>query len=273
MSDATAMSEHYYLYALTRAGGVLPPLGRGVDDRFPVEVVPCVQTAAVASRVGLDRFDVSRLETGCTDLDWLSHVAVRHNQIIAAAARHRPVLPLRLATIFQSRPSLLTKVAHWETTVFGFLRSLGDGEEWAAKIYADDRLTEEPLGPVQRGCPSGSAGTIASTGTGTQYLTRKRDRQLESQARHQQWQHEVQTIEAALANHADRHCRVRSLNASLTGRKEKMIWNAAFLLPRSLSDRWLVLVEELRREAASGGLLLEVSGPWPPYHFCPTLEV
>jgi hypothetical protein len=58
----------------------------------------------------------------------------------------------------------------------------------------------------------------------------------------------------------------------LTGRPEKMLWNAAFLLPRSASERWLALVEEMRGVAASKGLLLEVSGPWPPYHFCPTLE-
>ena len=40
----------------------------------------------------------------------------------------------------------------------------------------------------------------------------------------------------------------------------------------SLNDRCVTLAEVLRATAASQGLILEISGPWPPYHFCPALD-
>jgi len=262
------MNEHYYLYALTRSRCLMDPFGQGVDPRFPVEIVTCKQTAAVASRVGLDQFDVRKLESENTDVNWLSQVAIRHNQIISDAARRQPLLPLRLGAIFHSRLSLLAKVEQWESVVIDFLNSIGDCQEWAAKIYIDPCWSEERLSTSC--CLSAVQETDA--GVGTRYLIQKRDRHRESRALHQRYQEEVAAVETSLMNQADRYCRTRPLPANLTGRREKMLWNAAFLLPRSASERWLALVKDVRNAAASGGLLLEVSGPWPPYHFCPTLE-
>jgi hypothetical protein len=262
------MNEHYYLYALTRGGCQAGPLGQGVDPRFPVEIVPCKQTAGVASRVGLDQFDVRKLERDNTDVDWLSQVAIRHNQVISDAACYQPLLPLRLGALFHSRLSLLAKIEQWESVVIDFLNSIGDCQEWAAKIYVDPQHVEENLAAAHL------LSSLRSTdaGTGTQYLTQIQNQRRESRSLKERFQKEVSKIESSLMNQADRYCRSRPLPANLTGRREKMLWNAAFLLSRSASKRWLALVEKMRSAASSGGLLLEVSGPWPPYHFCPVLE-
>ena len=52
MSDS-----HYCQYAFARPDCRLPRIGAGVDPRFEIEVVREGPVAAVASRVGLDRFD------------------------------------------------------------------------------------------------------------------------------------------------------------------------------------------------------------------------
>ncbi|MGD0383551.1 MAG: GvpL/GvpF family gas vesicle protein [Thermoguttaceae bacterium] len=262
------MNEHYYLYALTRGDCPADSLGQGVDPRYPVEIVPCKQTSGVASRVGLDKFDVRKLESGSTDVNWLSEVAIRHHQVISDVVRRRPLLPLRLGAVFHSRFSLLAKIERWESVVIDFLNSVGDRQEWAAKIYVDSRYIEEDLAAP---C-SISSPPATNAGAGTRYLAQKLGRQRESRAMHQRFQEEIAAAETSLMNQADRYYRARPLPANLTGRREKMLWNAAFLLPRSASERWLTLVEEVRSNATSVGLLLEVSGPWPPYHFCPTLD-
>ncbi len=51
-----------------------------------------------------------------------------------------------------------------------------------------------------------------------------------------------------------------------------MVFNAAFLLPSSARASWLETIESIYRDVQERGLVLEVSGPWPPYHFCPSLE-
>ena len=57
-----------------------------------------------------------------------------------------------------------------------------------------------------------------------------------------------------------------------TGRQEEMVFNAAFLLSSSAQSHWLAAVEQIAEQIRSKGLALELSGPWPPYHFCPTVE-
>ena len=262
------MNEHYYLYALTRGGCRAGLLGQGVDPRFPVEIVDCKQTAGVASRVGLDQFDIRKLESDNTDVDWLSQVAIRHNQVISDAACYQPLLPLRLGALFHSRLSLIAKMEQWESVVIDFLDSIGDCQEWAAKIYVDPLQVEEDLAAAS--CVSSPG--LTDAGTGRQYFAQMRNHRQKSRSLKERFQKEVNKIESSLMNQADRYFRSRPLPSNLTGRREKMLWNAAFLLPRSACERWLASVEKLRTAAAAEGLLLETSGPWPPYHFCPALE-
>ena len=85
-------------------------------------------------------------------------------------------------------------------------------------------------------------------------------------------QEEIQVVEHQLKTGTDGCCRVRLLPASLTGRSEKMVFNAAFLLAASQVKTWLATVGQVRDSVRCKGLLLEVTGPSPPYHFCPTPE-
>src|SRR3972149_4090861 len=135
-------NQLYYVYAFTWTDCPLDLLGPGVDARYSVELVPCGQVAAVASLVGLDQFDLNKLQSDSADVDWISRVALRHNEIVAEMARRRPVLPLRMGTLFRSRTSLVTRLDQYQTTISNFLQELGDRQEWAAKIYLDTQGKE-----------------------------------------------------------------------------------------------------------------------------------
>ena len=50
-----------------------------------------------------------------------------------------------------------------------------------------------------------------------------------------------------------------------------MISNGAFLVSRVRQHAFHAACERLRREFQAKGLIVEVTGPWPPYHFCPAL--
>ena len=97
------MDEHYYLYALTWADCPAEGFGPGVDPRFAVELIRYGQLAALTSRVGLDQFDLAKLQEGTADLPWLSKVAVRHNEIIGALARQCARAALATGHLLRSR--------------------------------------------------------------------------------------------------------------------------------------------------------------------------
>jgi hypothetical protein len=46
-----------------------------------------------------------------------------------------------------------------------------------------------------------------------------------------------------------------------------MILNAAYLVPEARTEEFQSLVRTLSRRHAPEGLALELTGPWPAYHF------
>jgi hypothetical protein len=263
--------QHYYQYAFALPGCSVQEIGPGVDPRFAVELLSDGPIAAVASRVGMDRFDVHRLQ-GQTleDIGWLKQVAIRHSQIVHQAAGSSPVLPLRLGTIFRSRNSLLAAAERCRKTVADFLRTLGNRQEWAVKLYQEDCRVEQSAAHTT---PPPPHHPLMAARAGTEYLKQKRAQLQRHRESHAELEQEIQAVEDCLKAKADRYCRVCSLPAGLTGRRERMVFNTAFLLSPSEARTWLAAVERIRQHVRRKGLVLEVTGPWPPYHFCPAPDL
>ncbi|MGA2616733.1 MAG: GvpL/GvpF family gas vesicle protein [Thermoguttaceae bacterium] len=262
------MDEPYYLYALTWANCLLHDFGPEVDPRYPVVLVRYGRLAAVASRVGLDQFDLAGLQQETLDMAWLSKVALRHHGIINALAQQGPVLPMRLGTLFASRKSLLAKLTPFEADAARFLTQLTDRQEWAVKIYADHENGTVPLPSASTGLRAdaahGGLGTSYLAAQGRQAQRRRRREALVGQA--------AATVEARLTGIAEACRRLRPLAQTFTNRPETMVWNAAFLLARSAAGSFCAACAQLRGQFAPEGLSVETTGPWPAYHFCPSFE-
>jgi hypothetical protein len=64
-------------------------------------------------------------------------------------------------------------------------------------------------------------------------------------------------------------CRLQSRD--ITGREEEMFFHGAFLVPDASMEDMQRLLSDWNTAHESQGLCLELSGPWPPYHFAPVL--
>jgi len=260
----------YYQYAFAQPDCRAQEIGPGVDARYAVELICDGPTAAVVSRIGLDRFDPDKLQgRTAEEIRWLGEIAARHNQIVCQAADSSTVLPLRLGAVFRSQDSLQAALARCRPIVAAFLQQFRQRQEWGVKLYWQTSQREDPAGHA--GPPSPHYSTAARTGTG--YLAGKKV-QLEDRRKLRAAVHQtVQTIEQRLSATAEHYCRLRTLTGELTGRTEDMVFNAAFLLSSATRESWLEMIERVRQDICQAGLLLELSGPWPPYHFCPSLEL
>ena len=266
----------YCQYAFAQPECRVQEIGPGVDPHFNVELIREGPIAAVASRVGLDQFAPERLQgKTAEDIQWLGKIAARHNEIICQAASSSAVLPLRLGTVFRSRDSLQAMLVRCRSTVAEV-----PATTWQSAGVGSQALSgKAPAGTDRRHTPARRRRTILAaaphdaTPTGTAYLTQKKA-QLDSRRELRASVHQtIQTVEQCLAGKAEHCCRIRNLPSDLTGRTEEMVFNAAFLLPSSAQASWLETVQNVDRDVHSKGLVLEVSGPWPPYHFCPSLEL
>jgi hypothetical protein len=259
-----------YLYCFTRRGAVREIKAAGVDERGTVTTMEADAAAAVFSTVSLCEFAGDDAPSKAQDLQWIIPRACQHERVIEEVMRTAPVLPVRFGTVFSSDRVLKKFLAEKSAEVARILDRLSDKEEWAVKGFVDLGRVKEWLmasDPVlaeqQRQLPEAP---------GARYFHQKRlDAKTEEAVR--LWRRTLaEQVRALLAPHAVDACPLRPQPKNLTGRDAEMIFNAAYLLRRRDIDTVRERVETVGATYAEQGLTLEVSGPWPPYSFCPPLR-
>jgi hypothetical protein len=117
-----------------------------------------------------------------------------------------------------------------------------------------------------------AAGAATEAASGTEYLTRKRERRDAADAGRAATEDVVAGIHARLVECAGAASLSRPQDRGLSGRDAEMVLNAAYLVPVERVDTFHLLVQTLGRRHEPDGVELELTGPWPPYHFVETPE-
>lgn len=232
-----------YVYAITT----------GAPPREALDGIPGLADARLAARAVRDVAAVYG-EVGESPSP-TRQAALRHEQVVEKLMAGRPLLPARFATVLGDEATLerLLTVNH-DRLAAGLERvrdcvELGLRVMWEAAETEVDPPDDEPAG----GAASGTAYLMARAGR------ERRRRETEARA-------------AELSANLDRLFRpcardgvVRVLPSP------QFVMAAAYLVPRGQTGEFRSRVDEAG--AAFETLKLLCSGPWPPYHFVPELEV
>jgi hypothetical protein len=205
----------------------------------------------LVSDVDLDEFGEEPLRKNLERIDWLERVAREHDAVIKAVARIVAVLPLRLATVYWDDASASAEVTRHHDAVCAALDRVDGRDEWGVKVY---RM------PVDEAPEQTSRAT-----SGAEYLRRRRAQvaqQTSDRGADDELAARIFDEFAAVADDSRRH---RPQDPSLTGRRQPMLLNAAFLVARCDEDRFRAAVSALADERPPGAV--ELTGPWPPYSF------
>jgi hypothetical protein len=261
--------EGLYVYCFARSGMVPAIRVAGIDGGGEVTAREVKGVVAVCSQVPLDEFAGQSAETNMNDLAWVVPRVCRHEQVIEEVMDHSPVLPVRFGAVFSSNEALAEFLEGKCEEICRFLDSVSDKEEWCVKGFLDpDRTSERLLAsdPVlSEQCKQ------MSTSPGTRYFQQKRLRAAaEGQAK--RWSQAVaQQVQEELKNLAVELCPLELRPPGVSGRDADMVLNCALLLLRRRVADFRSEVENIRTKYAEEGLMVDLSGPWPPYNFCPSL--
>lgn len=258
--------EAVYLYCLTR-GVVDPPAieGPGVDGERLLTLIPFRDVVAVVCVVSVDDFCGPAAEARMADLAWVTPWACRHETVVEAVMRASPVMPARFGTLFSSRERLIAWLAIHSVAISRALDRLEDHEEWAVKGRLNRRVAEAPL------LAAALARSAASASPGARYLEERRLRVgigLDLDA----W---LQTLCERVAGQLREHAvefRERVVAPAASDKDGVPILNWAFLVPRESVGDFRAAVQRITATHADHGVVLDCSGPWPSYSFCPSLE-
>ncbi len=283
-----------YLYCLYCGGNSLPDLV-GIDGDHKVFTLSKGDIHAALSLVPLQEFGLTALEQRMANPEWVAHRALIHEHIVEEIMALYPVMPIRFCTIFTGRDRIdeLLKIHH--AKIIRFFSDIGDREEWGVKGYINGRRLEEALikgCPAVRAveveqkdaslpgrCPNASvpaclaAGRLAQagmqTGPGQAYLLRKKTDLAVRDGLNGMAAQITEEVFQGLLAHAVKGVKTKALQVEDGEERREAVLVAAFLVAKSDVRSFLGCVEDTEEKYRSHGLTLSMTGPWPPYNFCP----
>jgi hypothetical protein len=230
-----------WVYGVVHANAADPPVCRGVDPAHTVELIRHVGLAAIVSRVPLDAFGERALHESLEDMDRLEALARAHERVLDEALPRGAVVPCRICTIFETAEGVREMLARERHHLTSALRHLQGTTEWGVKAYA--------VGPAEGEQPP------AEPPSGTDYLSRKRAQRDAAEVARQAVDAAADAVHDRLSELAVEAVLSPPQTGPLSGHDGEMVLNAAYL------------VTELAGRVGEDGLELELTGPWPAYHF------
>ena len=171
---------------------------------------------------------------------------VDHARVIADCFQHSTVLPFRFGTVFHDDETLRKSIRSNQRQFLGNIDKLRGKTEMHLKIFVDDCCSKE----IER--------HISAEGVGREYLSnlrenasRARERQTRARAVSFQMHRLFQPLDEEVS------CRVTE--------NGKMMLDIAHLIDRKTVERYqnkFISTSAMMRECQ-----MQLSGPWPPYHF------
>ncbi|MFZ0395049.1 MAG: GvpL/GvpF family gas vesicle protein [Terracidiphilus sp.] len=177
----------------------------------------------------------------------LNHQAgMDHARVIADCFQHSTVLPFRFGTVFNDDESLRKSIRSNQRQFLSNIDKLRGKTEMHLRIFVDD-FCRKDLGKH-----------LPAEGVGREYLTNLREnavRQRERQTRARAVSFQMHRLFNPLDEEVS--CRLAEHG--------KMVLDIAHLIDRKCVDRYLN--KFATTSAALRDCQMQLSGPWPPYHF------
>ncbi len=262
------MSLGIYLFCLTPAVPRPEIAGTGIDGEHPLFIEVIGEVAAVLAEVNIEDFSGPEAQEKMEDLKWVAPRALRHEEVVLTVMEQGPVLPVRFGTVFSSLAAAAEPLRQRQDVLMKFFQDTIDKKEWTLKGYVDRpqaraRMTAARLAAEKE--------QLAGLSPGKRYFLEQKikgavDKDVAI------WLKEKERDILRVAREASvgfSECRLQSQD--VTGRDEEMFFHGALLVPDGSVAALEGMMDEWNKRHESQGLSLELSGPWPPYHFAPAL--
>lgn len=194
------------------------------------------------------------------DLTWVGPRAYQHEQVVEAVTDALPaVFPARFGTLFSTPARVRATLDARADTLHDFLAAVDGMEEWAVKGLLDRAKATDRAGDA-----------AAEAASGTDYLQRRKQQEEAEGALEDRLDDVAESLFESLAESAG-EARVLPVPGE-AGRDQEVAFNWAFLVPTAAREAFQEAVERQSERYAERGLTLDLTGPWPPYNFRPSLD-
>lgn len=240
-----------YVFCLVQS--VRSPSLRGVPASVPGAGAPRLIAVdrdvwAVVADAPLERFGGEQLRDELQDIESIARHALAHASVVEYFFRRAPVIPLKIFTLFSADARVQQHLQSRRTRLRKLFAELRGLEEWGVRV-------------ITRDVEADSAKALSS---GRDYLQVKKRLAEESATPSRTSVKEATAVLKALGKRASK---IRKDVFPPPGRGRPFVAGASFLVKAKHRTQWKKEVARLTAALTKRGHRLEVSGPWPPYHF------
>jgi len=259
-----------YLYCLADSECLKEVSGTGIDDKNELFIKNTNNIAVVLSKVALNDFIGNEAEERLQDINWIGPKALRHQDIIAQIMESSPILPARFGTIFSTDEEMDRLFDCHTQTIKEFLSKIRNHQEWSVKGYLDKKklLKLQAKTEIEK-----NQEMLSQMSPGKRYFQEKKIQKLVEKELEKHIKDLIQMIADRLDAVSSDAAELKLLSRQASGEDIDMIFNEAFLVNTSQIDVFHQNIDNLRQEIQVSGAVLKLSGPWPPYSFCPNIEI
>ena len=223
--------------------------------------------AVLVSSLDASVYAADTLETHAADVDWVGPRAVAHDAVLSWASESGGVVPFPMFTLFASPDSLRAMVRERAPALDALLERVSPSQEWTVRVFRlDDRATRALS--LTSPAIADLAQRARDAAPGQRYLLeRKADELTGAELRRVSGEAAREAFDAlsALGERAVRD----ALPAAPAGVHPAgtAVLDASFLVRRDRTDSFRAAAGDLAQALEPRGFRVELSGPWPPYHF------
>ena len=258
------MNELLYLYCVTKDK---PPSCDFADLGINVYPIYFQGIYALVSSVSPDDFSEDNLKKHLTNMSWVEKNIRLHEKIIEEIMKDQAVLPFKFGTIFESEANVekLLKVNNIEFKAV--LDHLAGKEEWGLKVYCNSGYFKDALCAGNERIAEIDK-EITAAGKGKAYfLKKKKDEIIKDVINEKISEYTKDCFERLKVTAVDTKIN-NILPKEVTEKQEDMVLNAAFLINKERLKGFVNVLAYLKTKYLNKGLILDCTGPWPPYNFC-----
>ena len=266
----------YYVYGIVGGDGSqlierLPE--EGIDSSHPIYALqPSAighqpsAISAIVSRVSLQEFGQEALEANLNDIKWLEAKVRAHQGVLEAVLASHTLVPMRFCTIYRSESRVQEMLSQHCDDFVEALTRLEGKQEWGVKIYCDGETLTHRVGEVSDRVKELKA-EMEQKSSGAAYFLKKKMGEAIAEEMERVSDEYAQRSHDRLSGHAEEDIINPLQSKELTGRKDAMILNGAYLVAEEQLVAFRAELESLGEEYSDLGFSYEMTGPWPPYNF------
>jgi len=227
----------------------------GMEDR-PCRIVENGNLGMLVCPVPRREYNEESLHLYLEDMAWVESHARRHEETLLIVMEGRSVIPLPFCTIFTDEENIKQQLALNAEKIQGNLQRLGGHKEMHVKLIVNHKRLLEKLHEEQPYSGEQGGGGYFQKRQWEKKIAEEMERVLDDYG---------ESLYQDLNNIAEVILLDKAGVVAPEG--QQVVFAVQALLSKERHEEWDKKLVEFDEKGDPLGFILEVSGPWPPYHF------